>query len=109
MDRLSPVHSTRLAGFAASSTKRVFSNIRYTLLTEVFGHTVRSNELVCEIASRLGLSRASRDGVVAAMTHAALGDPQGRCAACRCSRLLVLGAYTRPMLDFPVAFAPVKV
>ena len=39
----------------------------------------------------------------------ALGDPQGRCAACRCSRLLVLGAYTRPMLDFPVAFAPVKV
>ena len=30
MDGLSPVHSTRLAGFAASSTKRVFSNIRYT-------------------------------------------------------------------------------
>ena len=55
------------------------------------------------------LSRPSRHGVVAAMTHAALGDPQGRCAACRCSRLLVLGAYTRPMLDFPVAFAPVKV
>ena len=40
----------------------------------------------CTMTSRL-------QGVVAAMTHAALGDPQSRCAACRSSRLLVLGAY----------------